>query len=80
MTVNELIGHQYAPRKNLVYALAKWFNSIEPEVRLIMIENFNDWRDTVPPRFRDVVWQAMTTDINKIPEFVYQEISVCKAG
>lgn len=59
--------------KNLAYALAEWFKTWEPEVRLTAIENFEECFTGIPDKCKPACYQALTTVINKIPEFIYTE-------
>lgn len=61
-----------APKKhkNIVYAMARFFNTWKPEERLIAIENFQEFFIQAPSKFQGAIWEALTTDINKIPEYI----------
>lgn len=61
-----------APKKhkNIVYVMAEFFNSWQPEERLIAIENFQEFFTQVPSKYQGAIWEALTTDINKIPEYI----------
>lgn len=56
--------------KNIVYVMAEFFNSWQPEERLIAIESFQEFFSQAPSKYQGAIWEALTTDINKIPEYI----------
>ncbi len=50
--------------------MAEFFNSWQPEERLIAIENFQEFFTQAPSKYQGAIWEALTTDINKIPEYI----------
>lgn len=59
-----------APKKieTLEHFIARFFNGMTAEMRLGLIETWNEWKNDIPIKFQDAFWQALTTDISKIPQ------------
>lgn len=56
--------------KNIVYEMAEFVATWEPEIKEIVIENFEENFKQIPEKYRPIIYLSLIKDLKDIPEYV----------